>query len=102
MEEVNMRKKFTAFLLLICMTVTNISPTYAYIGDEMTKNIYFRKKKKILILWKIMLKTPEEAQEIQENYFLSNRTEPYKITLDAKTYDDWLVYNEKKGKCRLL
>ena len=90
-----MRKKFTAFLLLICMTVTNISPTYAYIGDEMTKTSILEKKEDTYTL-ENYVKTPEEAQEIQENYFLSNRTEPYKITLDAKTYDDWLVYNEKK------
>lgn len=90
-----MRKKFTAFLLLICMTVTNISPTYAYIGDEMTKTAILEKKEDTYTL-ENYVKTPEEAQEIQENYFLSNRTEPYKITLDAKTYDDWLVYNEKK------
>ena len=95
MEEVNMRKNFTAFLLLICMTVTNISPTYAYIGDEMTKTSILEKKEDTYTL-ENYVKTPEEAQEIQENYFLSNRTEPYKITLDAKTYDDWLVYNEKK------
>lgn len=90
-----MRKKFTTFLLLICMTVTNISPTYAYIGDEMTKTSILEKKEDTYTL-ENYVKTPEEAQEIQENYFLSNRTEPYKITLDAKTYDDWLVYNEKK------
>lgn len=77
------------------MTVTNISPTYAYIGDEMTKTSILEKKEDTYTL-ENYVKTPEEAQEIQENYFLSNRTEPYKITLDAKTYDDWLVYNEKK------
>ena len=37
--------------------------------------------------------SPEEAQKLQEYYFLNNISGPYKITIDAKYYENWLEYD---------
>ena len=89
MEEVNMRKRIIALLMLVCMTVSNISPAYAYIGGKITKTNILQNKGDTYTL-ENYVSSPEEAQKLEEYYFLNNISEPYKITIDAKSYDGWL------------
>ena len=70
--------------------------TYAYL-DKMTKTNILQNKGDTYTL-ENYVSSPEEAQKLEEYYFLNNISEPYKITIDAKSYDGWLEYDEESEK----
>lgn len=82
-----MRKKLIAVALSISMALGGISTTetYAYL-DKMTKTNILQNKGDTYTL-ENYVSSPEEAQKLEEYYFLNNISEPYKITIDAKSYD---------------
>ena len=89
-----MRKRIIALLMLVCMTVSNISPAYAYIGGKITKTNILQNKGDTYTL-ENYVSSLEEAEELQTYYFLNNISEPYKMTIDAKSYDNLLQYDEE-------
>lgn len=93
-----MRKKLIAVALSISMALGGISTTetYAYL-DKMTKTNILQNKGDTYTL-ENYVSSPEEAQKLEEYYFLNNISEPYKITIDAKSYDGWLEYDEESEK----
>ena len=87
MEEVNMRKRIIALLMLVCMTVSNISPAYAYIGGKITKTDILQNKDDTYIL-ENYAKSLKEAQDVERYNLLNNKEGKYKITMDADA--DWI------------
>ena len=61
-----MRKRIIALLMLVCMTVSNISPAYAYIGGKITKTDILQNKDDTYIL-ENYAKSLKEAQDVLSN-----------------------------------
>lgn len=89
-----MRKKLIAVALSISMALGGINSTTTYADSKLTKVNILQNKGDTYTL-ENYVSSPEEAQKLEEYYFLNNISEPYKITVDAKSYDDWLDYDEK-------
>lgn len=90
-----MRKKLIAVALSISMALGGISTTetYAYL-DKMTKTNILQNKGDTYTL-ENYVSSLEEAEELQTYYFLNNISEPYKMTIDAKSYSNLLRYDEE-------
>ena len=82
-----MRKRIIALLMLVCMTVSNISPAYAYIGGKITKTDILQNKDDTYIL-ENYAKSLKEAQDVERYNLLNNKEGKYKITMDADA--DWI------------
>ena len=89
-----MRKKLIAVALSISMALGGINSTTTYADSKLTKVNILQNKGDTYTL-ENYVSSPEEAQKLEEYYFLNNISEPYKITVDAKSYDNWLDYDEK-------
>lgn len=73
--------------MLVCMTVSNISPAYAYIGGKITKTDILQNKDDTYIL-ENYAKSLKEAQDVERYNLLNNKEGKYKITMDADA--DWI------------
>lgn len=73
--------------MLVCMTVSNISPAYAYIGGKITKTDILQNKDDTYIL-ENYVKSLKEAQDVERYNLLNNKEGKYKITMDADA--DWI------------
>ena len=87
-----MRKKLIALALSISMALCGINSTTTYADSKLTKVNILQKNGDSYTL-ENYVSSPEEAQKLQEYYFLNNISGPYKITIDAKYYENWLEYD---------
>lgn len=87
-----MRKKLIALALSISMALCGINITTTYADSKLTKVNILQKNGDSYTL-ENYVSSPEEAQKLQEYYFLNNISGPYKITIDAKYYENWLEYD---------
>lgn len=87
-----MRKKLIAVALSISMALGGINSTTTYADSKLTKVNILQKNGDSYTL-ENYVSSPEEAQKLQEYYFLNNISGPYKITIDAKYYENWLEYD---------
>ena len=70
---------------------------YARSTDELAKKNIIENKGDTYMLTNYVT-SPEEAQEIEKYYLLNNISDSFKITIDAKSYDNWLLYDEDSEK----
>lgn len=89
-----MRKKTYCSGIIHKHGFRGINSTTTYADSKLTKVNILQNKGDTYTL-ENYVSSPEEAQKLEEYYFLNNISEPYKITVDAKSYDDWLDYDEK-------
>lgn len=87
-----MRKKLIAVALSISIALGGINSTTTYADSKLTKVNILQKNGDSYTL-ENYVSSPEEAQKLQEYYFLNNISGPYKITIDAKYYENWLEYD---------
>ena len=89
-----MRKKLIAVALSISMALGGINSTTTYADSKLTKVNILQNKGDTYTL-ENYVSSLEEAEELQTYYFLNNISEPYKMTIDAKSYDNLLQYDEE-------
>ena len=89
-----MRKKLIAVALSISMALGGINSTTTYADSKLTKVNILQNKGDTYIL-ENYVSSLEEAEELQTYYFLNNISEPYKMTIDAKSYSNLLRYDEE-------
>ena len=87
-----MRKRLIALALSLSMALCGINSTTTYANSKLTKVNILQKNGDSYTL-ENYVSSPEEAQKLQEYYFLNNISGPYKITIDAKYYENWLEYD---------
>lgn len=87
-----MRKRLIALALSLSMALCGINSTTTYADSKLTKVNILQKNGDSYTL-ENYVSSPEEAQKLQEYYFLNNISGPYKITIDAKYYENWLEYD---------
>lgn len=93
-----MRKKIISLTLSVCMIFGSITTSiYARSTDELAKKNIIENKGDTYMLTNYVT-SPEEAQEIEKYYLLNNISDSFKITIDAKSYDNWLLYDEDSEK----
>ena len=93
-----MRKKIISLTLSVCMIFGSITTSiYARSTDELSKKNITENKGDTYMLTNYVT-SPEEAQEIEKYYLLNNISDSFKITIDAKSYDNWLLYDEDSEK----
>lgn len=89
-----MRKKLIAVALSISMALGGINSTTTYADSKLTKVNILQNKGDTYTL-ENYVSSLEEAEELQTYYFLNNISEPYKMTIDAKSYSNLLRYDEE-------
>ena len=89
-----MRKKLIAVALSISMALGGINSTKTYADSKLTKVNILQNKGDTYTL-ENYVSSLEEAEELQTYYFLNNISEPYKMTIDAKSYSNLLRYDEE-------
>ena len=89
-----MRKRLIAFALSLSMALCGINSTTTYADSKLTKVNILQNKGDTYTL-ENYVSSLEEAEELQTYYFLKNISEPYKMTIDAKSYDNLLQYDEE-------
>lgn len=89
-----MRKKLIALTLSVCMIFGGINSTTTYADSKLTKVNILQNKGDTYTL-ENYVSSLEEAEELQTYYFLNNISEPYKMTIDAKSYSNLLRYDEE-------
>lgn len=87
-----MRKRLIALALSVSVALCGINSTTIYADSKLTKVNILQKNGDSYTL-ENYVSSPEEAQKLQEYYFLNNISGPYKITIDAKYYENWLEYD---------
>lgn len=93
-----MRKKIISLTLSVCMIFGSITTSiYARSTDELAKKNIIENKGDTYMLTNYVT-SPEEAQEIEKYHLLNNISDSFKITIDAKSYDNWLLYDEDSEK----
>ena len=93
-----MRKKIISLTLSVCMIFGSITTSiYARSTDELAKKNIIENKGDTYMLTNYVT-SPEEAKEIEKYYLLNNISDSFKITIDAKSYDNWLLYDEDSEK----
>lgn len=89
-----MRKRLIALALSLSMALCGINSTTTYADSKLTKVNILQNKGDTYTL-ENYVSSLEEAEELQTYYFLNNISEPYKMTIDAKSYDNLLQYDEE-------
>lgn len=89
-----MRKKLIAVALSISMALGGINSTTTYADSKLTEVNILQNKGDTYTL-ENYVSSLEEAEELQTYYFLNNISEPYKMTIDAKSYSNLLRYDEE-------
>ena len=93
-----MRKKLISLTLSVCMIFGSITTSiYAGSTDELIKKNIIENKGDTYTLVNYVT-SPEEAKKIEKYYLLNNISDSFKITIDAKSYDNWLRYDEDSEK----
>ena len=87
-----MRKRLIALALSVSVALCGINSTTIYADSKLTKVNILQKNGDSYTL-ENYVSSPEEAQKLQDYYFLNNISGPYKITIDAKYYENWLEYD---------
>ena len=89
-----MRKRLIALALSLSMALCGINSTTTYADSKLTKVNILQNKGDTYTL-ENYVSSLEEAEELQTYYFLNNISEPYKMTIDAKSYSNLLRYDEE-------
>lgn len=89
-----MRKRLIALALSLSMALGGINSTTTYADSKLTKVNILQNKGDTYTL-ENYVSSLEEAEELQTYYFLNNISEPYKMTIDAKSYSNLLRYDEE-------
>lgn len=89
-----MRKRLIALALSVSVALCGINSTTIYADSKLTKVNILQNKGDTYTL-ENYVSSLEEAEELQTYYFLNNISEPYKMTIDAKSYSNLLRYDEK-------
>ena len=89
-----MRKRLIALALSVSVALCGINSTTIYADSKLTKVNILQNKGDTYTL-ENYVSSLEEAEELQTYYFLNNISEPYKMTIDAKSYSNLLRYDEE-------
>ena len=89
-----MRKRLIALALSLSMALCGINSTTTYADSKLTKVNILQNKGDTYTL-ENYVSSLEEAEELQTYYFLNKISEPYKMTIDAKSYSNLLRYDEE-------
>ena len=96
-----MRKRLIALALSVSVALCGINSTTIYADSKLTKVNILQNKGDTYTL-ENYVSSLEEAEELQTYYFLNNISEPYKMTIDAKSYSNLLRYDEEHERIDFL